>query len=86
MQKIESQIVIGVPIFNEGAYIPEILRSLAMQAHTDFKVLVSDNASIDEAEQICREFCAEDARFTYLRHCLSDLWTKNYSIYEACYA
>lgn len=68
MQKIESQIVIGVPIYNEGAYILETLRSLAAQTHREFKVLVADNASIDETEQVCRAFCAIDTRFTYVRH------------------
>ncbi|WP_137972829.1 glycosyltransferase [Pseudomonas sp. F(2018)] len=68
MQKIESQIVIGVPIYNEGAYILETLRSLAAQTHGEFKVLVADNASTDATEQVCRTFCATDKRFTYVRH------------------
>jgi glycosyltransferase involved in cell wall biosynthesis len=68
MQKIESQIVIGVPIYNEGAYILDTLRSLAAQTHGAFKVLVADNASTDETELVCRAFCATDTRFTYVRH------------------
>ncbi len=68
MQKIESQIVIGVPIYNEGAYILETLRSLAAQTHREFKVLVADNASTDGTEQVCQTFCDTDKRFTYVRH------------------
>ena len=68
MHKIESRIVVSVPVYNEAAYILETLESLAAQTHSEFLVLVADNASSDQTGDICREFCARDPRFHYVRH------------------
>ncbi|WP_443190531.1 glycosyltransferase [Pseudomonas indica] len=68
MSKIESRVVVSVPVYNEEPYILATLRSLAAQNFTDFKVLVADNASTDGTGAICEAFCAGDPRFTYVRH------------------
>ncbi len=62
------KIVIGVPVFNEGRFILQTLRSIAEQDCSDFVVLISDNASTDETSNICREFSFNDNRFKYYRH------------------
>lgn len=68
MHKIENRMVVSVPVYNEGAYVLETLESLAAQTHSDFLVLVADNASTDRTGEICREFCMRDSRFHYVRH------------------
>ncbi|OLU32693.1 glycosyl transferase [Pseudomonas sp. PA15(2017)] len=68
MHNINSRIVVSVPVFNEEAYVRETLESLAAQTHSDFLVLIADNASTDGTGEICREFCAHDPRFHYVRH------------------
>ncbi|TWE09699.1 glycosyltransferase involved in cell wall biosynthesis [Pseudomonas sp. AG1028] len=68
MPKLEHKIVVTIPVYNEGPYILQTLESVAAQTYSDFQVLIADNASTDETERVCRDFCARDARFHYARH------------------
>ncbi len=61
------RVVIGVPVYNGENYLREALGSIANQTLTDFKVIISDNASTDSTPDICREFVEKDSRFTYYR-------------------
>ncbi len=61
------RVVIGVPVYNGENYLREALESIANQTLTDFKVIISDNASTDGTPEICREFVERDSRFTYYR-------------------
>ena len=68
MPKLEHKIVVTIPVYNEGPYILQTLESVAAQTYSDFQVLIADNASTDETERVCRDFCTRDARFHYARH------------------
>ena len=46
----------------------EAIESILAQTYTDFELLISDNASGDGTEEICREFAAQDSRIRYFRH------------------
>jgi glycosyltransferase involved in cell wall biosynthesis len=37
------------------------------QSFTDFELIISDNASTDETEEICRRYAAKDRRIRYIR-------------------
>lgn len=67
MIKLSSRLVVFVPVYNEGHYIEEALVSLISQTYQDFLVLISDNASTDDTEEICRRVIANDSRFNYVR-------------------
>jgi hypothetical protein len=58
---------IGVPVYNGARYLREALDSLLAQDYTDFEVIISDNASDDATEAICREYAARDPRVRYHR-------------------
>lgn len=58
---------IGMPVFNGGKYIREALDSLLAQTFTDFELIISDNASTDGTEAICREYEEKDSRIRYVR-------------------
>jgi glycosyltransferase involved in cell wall biosynthesis len=62
------RITIGVPVYNGASLIGECLENLAAQAHRDFQVIISDNASTDGTTQICAEFCDGDRRFRHVIH------------------
>ena len=49
---------IGMPVFNGAKWIDGALESLLTQSFTDFELVISDNASTDATEQICREAAA----------------------------
>lgn len=62
------QVSIGMPVYNGGKFIREALDSLLAQTFTDFELIISDNASTDATELICREYAARDLRIYYVRH------------------
>lgn len=58
---------IGVPVYNGADFLTEALESIQRQTFTDFELLISDNASTDATEEICRAAAANDARIRYDR-------------------
>lgn len=63
-----SQLVsIGVPVYNGEKYLRQALESLLSQSHSNIEVIISDNASTDATERICREVAAKDKRVSYIR-------------------
>ncbi|ADR19063.1 glycosyltransferase family 2 protein [Calditerrivibrio nitroreducens] len=63
----KPQVSIGMPVYNGAKFISEALDSLLAQTFTDFELIISDNASTDETEAICREYAAKDKRIRYIR-------------------
>lgn len=60
-------ISIGMPVFNGAEYLHEAITSLLRQTYGNFELLISDNASVDETEIICRRFAEADRRIMYFR-------------------
>lgn len=58
---------IGVPVYNGARYLRETLDSLLAQTYANYEIIISDNASDDETESICREFALRDSRVRYYR-------------------
>ncbi len=58
---------IGLPVYNGELYLRQALDSLLGQDYTNFELIVSDNASQDGTEVICREFLAREGRIRYFR-------------------
>ena len=61
------QVSIGMPVYNGEPFISEALDSLLDQTFTDFELIISDNASTDSTEAICRQYAAKDSRIRYVR-------------------
>jgi glycosyltransferase involved in cell wall biosynthesis len=62
-----SLVSIGMPVFNGEKFIHEAINSLLSQTFTDFELIISDNASTDKTEAICREYEKKDKRIRYVR-------------------
>jgi glycosyltransferase involved in cell wall biosynthesis len=58
---------IGLPVFNGEKYIQQTLDSLLAQSYDNFELNISDNASTDGTEEICRLYAAKDNRVHYYR-------------------
>ena len=56
-----------MPVWNGMPYLRPALESILAQTTTDFELLISDNASSDETEDVCREFASADRRVRYVR-------------------
>ena len=62
------KVSIGLPVYNGENYLEEALDSILAQTFTDFELIISDNASTDRTEEICRAYVARDDRVQYLRN------------------
>lgn len=58
---------IGMPVYNGEKYIRNALDTLLAQTYKSFEIIISDNASTDKTEEICREYEQSDARISYFR-------------------
>lgn len=58
---------IGLPVYNEEQYLRQTLDSLLCQDHLNIEIIISDNASDDMTEQICREYCQISNKIRYSR-------------------
>lgn len=61
------RVSIAVPAYNCERYIAQSLESLLGQTYGDFELVISDNASTDGTEEVCRQFAAQDSRIRYVR-------------------
>ncbi|MBD2327264.1 glycosyltransferase [Alkalinema sp. FACHB-956] len=68
MAEALPRVSIGVPVYNGEAFLRDCLDSLLGQTFSDFEIIISDNASTDSTEAICREYAARDARIYYYRN------------------
>ncbi len=64
----DSMLTIGMPVYNGERFLAKALDSYLSQSFTDFQILLSDNASTDRTEEICRDYAARDKRIHYHRN------------------
>jgi glycosyltransferase involved in cell wall biosynthesis len=63
----EPTVSIGLPVFNGEQFLEQSLDSILSQTYTNFELIISDNASTDRTESICRRYSERDARVRYYR-------------------
>lgn len=61
------RVTVGVPVFNGEPFLAEALESLLNQTFLDLEIVISDNASTDRTEEICRAYAVRDPRIRYHR-------------------
>ena len=62
------RLAIGLYVYNGERHIVAAIDSLLSQTMGDFVLDISDNASTDLTEKICRSYAAADSRVRYIRH------------------
>jgi glycosyltransferase involved in cell wall biosynthesis len=62
-----SSVSIGIPTFNRAKMLERAVRSVLAQTHSNLELVISDNASNDETEALCRTIAAHDPRVRYMR-------------------
>jgi len=63
----DPMVSIGLPVRNGQKYIMKALDSILCQDFEDFELIISDNASEDNTEDICRRYAEKDSRIRYSR-------------------
>src|SRR3990167_3879396 len=68
MRATSPRVSIGLPVFNGEEYLPRAFDCLIQQDYEDFEVIISDNASTDATETLCRDLARQDNRIRYYRN------------------
>jgi glycosyltransferase involved in cell wall biosynthesis len=76
------RVTIGLPVYNGDAFLAAAIDSLLAQTYRDFELIISDNASTDGTEAICRDRAARDPRIRYYRSAKNRgaMWNFNYVV------
>ena len=64
---MKKQVSIIVPIYNLEEYIENCIMSILCQTYKDIEVLLIDDASTDNSENICRKYEERDERIKYIK-------------------
>ena len=54
--------------YNRGSHMPATLDSILGQSFSDFELIISDDASRDNTEEVCRDYAKRDFRIRYYRN------------------
>lgn len=57
-----------MPVYNGERFVGIAIESVLAQTFANFELIISDNASSDGTEEICRGFAAADSRIQYHRN------------------
>ena len=57
MSQGRPRVTVGVPVFNGELFLAKMLDSLLNQTFSDLEIVISDNASTDRTQEICRRLC-----------------------------
>jgi glycosyltransferase involved in cell wall biosynthesis len=79
MKTRSPQVTIGIPVFNGERYLSKTLDSLLNQTFEDFELIISDNASTDFTEPLCRNYAEGDQRIRYYRNRVNVGMASNYA-------
>ena len=78
------QLSVIVCTYNYGHFLPDCLRSLADQTRTDFELLIVDDGSTDNTQEVVREYSCRFERCLYLAKDHSGLAdSRNYGVHFA---
>lgn len=62
----EGLIGVIVPVYNVEKYITECIESILAQTYTNFRLILVDDGSPDNAGKICNEYANKDPRITVI--------------------
>ena len=74
------RVSVGLPVYNGERYLSKAIQSILSQTYEHFELIISDNASTDQTEAICRSYATRDDRIRYTRQerNMGAAWNFNY--------
>lgn len=76
----KPKVSIGLPVYNGENFLSEEIDSILKQSFTDFELIIFDNASTDNTENICRKYALNDKRIRYFRNETNLGAARNYNL------
>jgi len=74
------KVSIGLPVYNGEKFLEDAIDSILAQNFTDFELIITDNASTDQTENICKSYAAKDKRVRYIRNVKNLGLAKNFQL------
>ena len=68
MDDTKTLVSVGLPVRNGAERIEHVVRSVLDQDHENLELVICDNASTDDTEELCRELANQDSRIVYHRN------------------
>src|SRR5690242_1980969 len=68
MKENSTKVTVLMPAYNAGKYIAEAIESVLQQTFTDFKLLIIDDGSTDNTEEIIRSFSDKRIHLIHQSH------------------
>jgi glycosyltransferase involved in cell wall biosynthesis len=65
-QAIDQLVTIGIPVYNGMPRIERAIKSALAQSHRPLQIVISDNASSDRTDAVCREYARQYEEITFL--------------------
>jgi glycosyltransferase involved in cell wall biosynthesis len=65
---MSARVSLALPVYNGERYVAQAIAAVLAQDFDDFEFIISDNASTDRTQEICRSFAAADPRIRYYRN------------------
>ena len=65
---MSPRVSLAMPVLNGEDFVAVAIESTINQEFEDFELVITDNASTDTTEQICRAFAASDKRMRCFRN------------------
>ena len=59
-------VTIGIPTYNRAAMLRRAIESALGQDYSNIEVIISNNASTDETQEVCQEYSKKDNRVKYV--------------------
>lgn len=72
-------VTIGLPVYNGMPYLKDSITSLQNQDEQNIRIVVSDNASLDDTGAYCRSVAERDPRVRYFRNAVNIGSAANFS-------
>jgi glycosyltransferase involved in cell wall biosynthesis len=67
MLACKPRVSVGLPVYNGEAFVGAAIHSVLSQSYSCIELVISDNASADGTEAICRNISNSDTRVKYTR-------------------
>ena len=65
---MQPRISLALPVYNGEKFLSEAITSILDQEFGDFELIITDNASVDRTNEICKQFMTIDNRIRYVRN------------------
>ncbi len=73
------KVSVGIPVYNGGTSLERALNSILNQDYANLEVVISDNCSTDNTQEIVLEYSARDRRVKYVRQEINLGATENFT-------